>query len=223
MRPRSLGAAAALAAAAGGYAVLYRLGQTWGATGHEQRQALAGDELLPNATALTTHAITIEAATSEVWPWLVQMGWGRAGWYTYRWVDRLLFPANRPSANRILPEHQQLAVGDHVPDGPPEADCWFTVKQLEPERLLVLRSTRHLPASWRQRGLSMDWIWSWQLDEPVPGHTRIIQRNRMRLEPAWFQRAFLATIIPADFIMARSHLRGLQHRVEASTVRPIAA
>ena len=91
MRPRSVGAAAALAAA-GGYASLYRLGQTWGATDQEQRKALAGDELLPAATALTTHAITIEAPASEVWPWLIQMGWGRAGWYTYRWVDRLAPP-----------------------------------------------------------------------------------------------------------------------------------
>jgi hypothetical protein len=222
MRQISRGATAAVAAA-GGYATLYRLGQTWGATDHEQRKALAGDELLPTATALTTHAITIAAPPAAVWPWLAQMGWGRAGWYTYRWVDRLLFPANGPSANHILPEHQQLAVGDHILDGPPETDCWFTVEQLEPERLLVLRSTRHLPASWRQRGLGMDWIWSWQLDQSAPGRTRVIQRNRMRLEPAWFQRAFLATIIPADFIMARSHLRGLQRRVEASTVQPIAA
>jgi hypothetical protein len=151
-----------------------------------------------------------------VWPWLVQMGWGRAGWYTYRWVDRLLFPANGPSADRTLPEHQRLAIGDQVPDGPPEADCWFTVERLEPGRLLVLRSTKHLPASWRERGLAMDWIWSWQLDEPVPGRTRVIQRNRMRLEPAWFERAFLATIVPADFIMARSHLRGLRRLVQGS-------
>ena len=208
--------ATAVVVAAGGYAALYRLGQSWGATAQEQRQPLAGDELLPAATALTTHAITIEAPASEVWPWLIQMGWGRAGWYTYRWVDRLLFPANGPSADRILPEHQQLTVGDQVPDGPPEADCWFTVEQLEPDRLLVLRSTRHLPASWRQRGLAMDWIWSWQLDESTPERTRVIQRNRMRLEPAWFERAFLATIIPADFIMARSHLRGLRGRVEGS-------
>jgi hypothetical protein len=156
---------------------------------------LAGDELLPEATALTTHAITIAAPPAAVWPWLAQMGWGRAGWYTYRWVDRLLFPANGPSANQLLPEHQQLEVGDRVLDGPPEADCWFTVEQLEPDRLLVLRSTRHLPASWRQRGLGMDWIWSWQLSQPDPGRTRLIQRNRMRLDPAWFERAFLATII----------------------------
>jgi hypothetical protein len=144
------------------------------------------------------------------------MGWGRAGWYTYRWVDWLLFPANGPSADRILPQHQRLREGDRVPDGPPNVDCWFTVERLEPGRLLVLRSTRHLPASWRQRGLAMDWIWSWQLDESTPGRTRVIQRSRMRLDPWWFQRAFLATIIPADFVMARSHLRGLRGRVEGS-------
>jgi hypothetical protein len=222
MRNLPRGATAAVAAA-GGYAVLYRLGQTWGATVQEQRQALAGDELLPHATAWTTHAITIAAPSAAVWPWLVQMGWGRAGWYTYRWVDRLLFPANGPSADQLLPEHQRLAVGDRVPDGPPEADCWFTVERLEPQRLLVLRSTRHLPASWRQRGLAMDWIWSWHLEEPTRGRTRVIQRNRMRLRPVWFERAFLATIVQADFIMARSHLQGLQRRVEASAAKVITA
>ena len=108
MRQYQVGATTAVAAA-GGYAALYRLGQTWGATDHEQRQVLAGDELLPDARARTTHAITIQAPPAAVWPWLVQMGWRRAGWYTYRWVDRLLFPANGPSADRILPEHQRLA------------------------------------------------------------------------------------------------------------------
>lgn len=67
MRQVSVGAAAGLAAV-GGYAALDRLGQTWGATGQEQRQALPGDELLPDATALTTHAITIEAPAHQVWP-----------------------------------------------------------------------------------------------------------------------------------------------------------
>jgi hypothetical protein len=111
MRPISRGATAAVAAA-GGYATLYRLGQTWGATDQERKQALVGDELLPNARAWTTHAITIEAPAPKVWPWLVQMGWGRAGWYTYRWVDRLLFPANDPSADQILPGQQRLQEGD---------------------------------------------------------------------------------------------------------------
>jgi hypothetical protein len=213
MRHVRVGTAAAVAAA-GGYAALYRLGQTWGATDQERQQVLAGDELLPDARAWTTHAITIAAPAPEVWPWLVQMGWGRAGWYTYRWVDRLLFPANGPSADRILPEYQGLREGDRVPDGPPAVDCWFTVERLEPGRLLVLRSTRHLPASWRQRGLAMKWIWSWQLDESSPGRTRVLQRSRMRLDPWWFERAFLAAIVPADLVMARSHLRGLRDRVE---------
>ena len=215
MRQISRGATAAVAAA-GGYATLYRLGQTWGATDQEQQRTLAGDELLPSARAWTTHAITIEAPAPTVWPWLVQMGWGRAGWYTYRWVDRLLFPANGPSADRILPEHQRLQEGDLVPDGPPEVDCWFTVERLEPSRLLILRSTRHLPASWRQRGLAMEWIWSWHLHEPTSGRTRVVQRNRMLLDSWWFQRAFLIAIVPADFVMARSHLRGLRDRVEGS-------
>jgi hypothetical protein len=132
MRQFSIGATAAVVAA-GGYATLYRLGQTRGATDQERQQALVGDELLPNARAWTTHAITVEASAPQVWSWLVQMGWGRAGWYTYRWVDRLLFPANGPSADRILPEHQWLQEGDGLPDGPPEVDCWFTVERLRAE------------------------------------------------------------------------------------------
>jgi hypothetical protein len=117
MRNLPRGAIATIVAA-GGYAALYRLGQTWGATAQEQHQPLAGDELLPDATAWTTHAITVAAPAGAVWPWLVQMGWGPAGWYTYRWVDRLLFPANGPSANQLLAEHQQLAVGDRSRMGP---------------------------------------------------------------------------------------------------------
>jgi hypothetical protein len=89
MRQFSIGATAAVVAA-GGYATLYRLGQTWGATDQERQQALVGDELLPNARAWTTHAITIEAPAPQVWPWLVQMGLG-----TGRLVHR---PLGRPAA-----------------------------------------------------------------------------------------------------------------------------
>src|SRR4029453_6373032 len=109
--------AAIMVMGAGGYAALYRLGQSWGASAQEQRQLLPGDALLANAPAWTTHAITIGAPPAAVWPWLVQMGWGRAGWYTYRWVDRLLFPANGPSADRILPDHPRRGGGGRGADG----------------------------------------------------------------------------------------------------------
>ena len=84
---------------------------------------------------------------SVVWPWLVQMGWGRGGWYTARWVDRLLFPANGPSADRIVPELQHLRMGDFIPDGPPDTECGLVVEVLEPNEALVLHSTSHLPAA----------------------------------------------------------------------------
>jgi hypothetical protein len=218
---RSRAAAVTALTAASGYALAYRLGQTWGATEEERRRALPGDALLPHATMRTTHAITIDAPPHAVWPWLVQQGWGRAGWYTYRWVDQLLFPANGPSADRILPEHQQLQVGDRIPDGPPEADCWFTVEQLDVARSLVLRSTTHIPVAWRRhRHVAMEWVWSWHLTEPAFGRTRLVQRNRIILEPSWFEVAFLAVVVPADFVMARSHLRGIRRRVH-NTPAPV--
>jgi hypothetical protein len=131
--------------------------------------AAPGDELVTGRRFQTTHAVTIDAPPERVWPWLVQMGWGRAGWYTYRWVDLLLFPANGPSADRIVPELQDLAEGDLIPDGPPEADCAFTVVRCEPARTLLLFSDSHLFGSLAEReDVTMAWAWSWQLD-PLPG------------------------------------------------------
>jgi hypothetical protein len=70
---------------------------------------------------VTNHAITIPAPPARVWPWLVQMGWHRRGRYTARWVDRLLFLGNWPSATRLVPELQRpLRAGDRIPDGPPD-------------------------------------------------------------------------------------------------------
>ena len=81
----------------------------WGATDAEVRRAMPGDDLLPDA-ASTTRAIAIAAPPEQVWPWLVQLGYGRAGWYSYDWIDN----DGRPSADRILPELQQLRVGDRI-------------------------------------------------------------------------------------------------------------
>jgi hypothetical protein len=78
------------------------LGRTSGSTRAERRRPLPGDELVDHPVLVTNHAVTIPAPPERVWPWLVQMGWHRGGWYTARWVDRLLFPANRPSATELV-------------------------------------------------------------------------------------------------------------------------
>jgi hypothetical protein len=85
----------------------------WGATDLEVRRAMPGDDVIPDA-ASTTRAITIAAPADQVWPWLVQLGYGRGGWYSYDWIDN----DGRPSADGIIPELQQLEVGCSDPDGP---------------------------------------------------------------------------------------------------------
>ena len=137
------------AAGAGGLALLHWWGLTYGSTRGERRQAMPGDDLVACPQTVATHARTINAPPAEVWPWLTQVGWHRAGWYTPRWVDVLLFPDNAPSASRLLDEYQDIAVGDFIPDGPPDSECGFVVRQVQPGQSLVLHSTTHLPLGWR--------------------------------------------------------------------------
>jgi hypothetical protein len=206
----------ALAAGAAAEGALVVLGRTYGSTVAERVRRLPGDDLVPDPEVVTNHAITIDAPPSCVWPWLVQMGWGRGGWYTARWVDRLLFPANGPSADRVVPELQAIDIGTFIPDGPPEAECGLIVQRIEPERVLVLRSTSHLPASWRRRGLAqLDWTWTFVLD-PIDGgrRTRFGFRSRWTTSPWWLTAGGHLLIVPADFVMARDMLRGVKTRAE---------
>jgi hypothetical protein len=208
------GTAAALTAAAA-YGALQWLGRTYGATAAERADPLPGDRLVTSPRIVTTHATTIDAPPSAVWPWLVQMGWGRGQWYTARWVDRLLFPANGPSADRIVPELQDLSVGDRILDGPPEATCSFVVADLEPERHLVLHSTEHLPPGWAERfGAGIDFSWAFVLHDLGGGRTRFLFRTRASASPWWVEAFYVAVIVPADFVMSRQMLRGVEARAE---------
>lgn len=207
--------ATAAAALLAGWLTLHHLGRTYGATAAERRLALPGDRLVEDAQVVATHGVTIPAPPEEIWPWLVQMGWHRAGWYTAHWVDALLFPDNWRSADRLLPELQHLEVGDFVPDGKPETQCGFTVMEIAPEHHLVLRSTTHLPLSWRQRGLAhVDWSWSFVL-VPAPQGTRLLFRWRARTSPWWLTVGTHAFVLPADFVMSRDMLHGISDRVRA--------
>jgi hypothetical protein len=209
---RAMAGAATLVASA--EAALVHLGRRYGSTRSERSVRLPGDDLVAAPHVITNHAITIAAPPPDVWPWLVQMGWGRGGWYTARWVDRLLFPANGPSADRIVKSLQDLRVGDFVPDGPPAAACGFAVEVLEPNRALVLHSTSHLPSRWRDRA-AVDWSWAFVLT-PVDGarRTRFLFRSRWTTRPWWLTTLGQFVVVPADFVMSRGMLRGVKRRAE---------
>ena len=202
-----------------GYAVLHRLGRTYGSTAEERAAWLPGDEVVEQPQLVADHAITIDVPPDRVWPWLMQVGWHRGGWYTARWVDALLFPANAASVEHLVPELQHLAVGDVVPDGPPESGCGFDVVELETDHHLVLHSTTHLPLTWRTRyGAAVDWSWTFVLHPLDDGRrTRFQFRWRARTAPWWLQVLSWTALPPADLVMSRDMLHGLKRRAEGSS------
>lgn len=198
-----------------GYAVLHHLGKVSGSTPAERDLRLPGDDLIEQPTFVTNHGATLPAPPDQVWPWLAQVGWHRGGWYTPRWVDRVLFPDNWPSATELDPERSDLRPGDTIPDGPP-GTAEFVVEIAQRPRVLVLHSRTHLPSDWAQRlGAGLDWVWTFSL-EPVPGgRTRMLIRNRGSVSPRWLNLAYWAIITPADHIMTRGMFDGLSRRVAA--------
>ena len=142
------------------------------------------------------------------------MGWGRGGWYTARWVDRLLFPRNGPSTDQVVPELQHLAIGDRILDGPPESECAFRVMDVQPEERLVLFSTEDLPPGFAQRfGAWIQWSWVFALTPVGPSQSRLHMRSRAAIGPRWLAAVYALLVVPADFLMSRQMLDGLQHRV----------
>lgn len=218
-----IGVAGVLAAGCA-YAILRRLGCRWGATDAEVDEPLPGDEMVTHPTVETTHAISISAAPTQVWPWLVQMGYGRAGWYTndwwYRLIDRYIFHVDMPRVERILPDLQQLMQGDVIPDGPP-GTASFTVVGFEPERLLALYSTTHgtvwLPRVLRDNpalGIHGELGWVFVLRQPTPGTTRLILRTRATGGPTLYRVLAWALLPPADFLVAGMLLRTVKRNAE---------
>jgi hypothetical protein len=174
----------------------------WGATPSDLSRVMAGDGLLADSTYSGTMAVIVNAQPEHIWPWLVQMGYQRGGLYSYDWLDRLFGYLDRPSATRILPEFQHLAVGDEIPLG--QGPSW-PVAAIEPNHALVL-DMRNMGA--------FDWVWQFAL-YPVDGkRTRLVSRSRVRTRTVWARLATYA-IEPAGFVMTRRMLLGLQQRAEA--------
>jgi hypothetical protein len=199
-----------------GYGAAYLLGRTAGSTARERSVVRPGDGLVPHPNLVTNHAITIDAPPDAVWPWLSQMGWHLGGYYTPGWVDRLLFPGNWPSLDRLDPALvRDLVVGDTIPDGP-AGTAWYVVADVDPPHTLVLHSTTHLPAAWRDRhGAGIDWTWTYHLTTRDRRRTRLHLRVRGRTTPWWLTAAYRAALVPADLVMAVGMLRGIRRRAQA--------
>jgi len=174
----------------------------WGAAPSDLTRVMAGDSLLPDPTYSGTTAVSVDATPEDVWPWLVQIGYQRGGLYSYDWLDRLFGYLDRPSATRILPEFQNLAVGDVIPMG--QGPGW-PVAVVEPNRALVL-DMRNLGG--------LDWVWQFGL-YPIDGtRTRLVSRSSVRAKVVW-ARLLTHAIEPAGFLMTRRMLLGLKQRAEA--------
>jgi len=213
---------------------------SWGATAEEQAMPLPGDDLVPSPIAQATHAVTINAPPQQVWPWLVQIGQGRAGFYSdskfwnrcVDWYYRRLSrhqPGETPvgyhvaAEDRIVAAWQNPQVGDIIADGPP-GTAYYVVRQAEPGESLVLFTDTHLryllPTRLRgnpRLGISGELSAGYLLTEPQPGTTRLIRRMRLRCGP-WPFRAYAALIVLiwGEAITARNLLRGVKRRAEAT-------
>lgn len=143
----------------------------WGATDEEVRATFPGAELIPDGARAPTMAITIDASPAKVWPWLVQMGYDRAGFYSWDILDNL----GRKSADRIHPEWQLLSVGDRIKAM--GVDGW-EVAMLEPQRFLGLRPLA---------GYGADALWGFLLKELPNGRTRLIVSGYWTMQPRWLQ------------------------------------
>lgn len=165
----------------------------WGATDDEVAHVMPGDDLVPKAV-VTTRAITIDAEPRDVWPWLVQIGFGRAGWYSYDWIDN----DGQPSADRIVPEYQNLQIGDQIEIVPGMGPNVVTI---DPAQAIVSA------ADDRSSG------WCLGLYPIEGGGTRLISRWRNNWEVTPATAFIIALTDPGAFIMEQKMLRVIRDRV----------
>jgi hypothetical protein len=175
----------------------------WGTTPEELARVMPGDALIPDQTEMSMQAVTVSAPPEDIWPWLVQIGYQRGGLYSYDWLDRLFGFLDRPSATRIFPEFQHLAVGDKIPWG--RGGTELTVGVLEPLRALAL--------SYEDRGFK--WVWQFGLYPLDDERARFVTRGSEHVPNNLLWWLGMRIMEPAAFIMTRRFLLGVKERAEA--------
>ena len=213
MRRVLLPAAVAALATVGAYATALRRRQLcWGATSDEVGMPLPGDELLGTADLVATRAVSIRAAVEDVWPWLAQMGQGHGGLYSYDWVENLV-GCQMNSADRVVPEWQEVAVGDDFRLHP---DVALKIQLVPPPHALVVEggvsATGEVAAG--DEGAPYDFTWAFVLVPAAPDVTRLVVRERYSCHTT-AARVLVEAVSVVSFVMTERMLRGIRDRAES--------
>jgi hypothetical protein len=174
----------------------------WGATDDEISAVFPGDELVPEPAGFINRAVTIRASPEEIYPWIVQIGAEKGGWYSHAWLERMIM-CPITNADRIHPEWQDLEIGDPVkmcPEGfgPPP----YEVAQLVPNAAVILGH--------KDSGEWVD-LWQFVLLPQADGTTRLVARTRTMMTGG-----FWTVIHPGVFVMETGMLNGIRERAEAT-------
>ncbi|MDI3240177.1 SRPBCC family protein [Arthrobacter sp. AL08] len=216
-------AALAAAAAAAGFVLAVRPRLLhWGATAQESAAALPGDEIVPVPRMQSTRAVTVHAPAADLWPWLVQLGAGRGGMYSYDLLENAA-GLGMHSADRILPEYQQLAVGDVIPLGP---GTGIPVRRVEPGSVLGLggtmdpRTGKIISSAGAAAGLRLELGWTFVLHPVDARTTRLLSRTRYDYSPLPVGLILRPLLEPLQFLMERRMLLGIKSRAEGRGRQP---
>ena len=207
-------------AATAAVAAAYRFGlqpwhRTWGATDAEAAMSLPGDGLVPKPAYQTTRAVTIDTPPEAVWPWLVQIGQGRAGFYSYDWLENA-FGLEIQNADRVHPEWQNLETGDTVRLAPADqygGRAEMRVVHFDPNRALVFGPVVETADDLEAAARTGAGTWAFVLNPAEHNRTRLIVRTRTR--PWTGSRIVFRLYDPAHFLMERKMLLGIKDRAEA--------
>ncbi len=193
--------------------LLRRRYNRWGATDVEVAVELPGDPLVPSPRLGYTRAISIDAPVTRVWPWLAQLGQGRGGFYSFDGLENLV-GCDTHSAEQILPEHQEIAVGDLIRLAKGSAPC-FRVAEVTPPTALVLIGADPRPPHRAGSAEDPDGTATWQwVVRPLDGgrRSRLVVRQRLtfpdKLSVMWH------VVEPIGFVMERQMLRGIRDRAQ---------
>jgi hypothetical protein len=180
---------------------------------------MPGDDLVPDANFETTRAIDMDAPPEAAWPSLVQLGQGRGGFYSYDFLEKLM-DLDIHSADQILPQYQDLLVGDKIPLEP--SGGGYTVAEISPNRHLVLftggSGGAEIDTVFRQASATS--TWTFLLEELAGERTRLIVRWRARWDLMSSPTSLLIALMldPIEFVMEQKMMRGIKERAEAAAL-----